>query len=163
MRGTIMFQKKHGMHGTKVYNAWREMKKRCYQKTYQHYDRYGGRGITVCEEWREDFLSFYKDMGEPPTPEHQLDRIDNNGNYNKENCRWVTRQENCRNRNFHTGKSGFPGVSPRPNGKYQAYFNVNRNKRVSLGTFDTAEEAHNARTQAILKHNKENNDSLRVY
>ena len=78
-----MFQKKHGMHGTKVYNIWKGIKKRCYQKSYQHFDRYGGRGITMCEEWQEDFLSFYKDMGEPPTPEHQLHRIDNNGNYTK--------------------------------------------------------------------------------
>lgn len=158
-----MFQKKHGMHGTKVYNTWKGIKKRCYQKSYQHFDRYGGRGITMCEEWQEDFLSFYKDMGEPPTPEHQLDRIDNNGNYTKENCRWVTRQENCRNRNFHIGKSGFPGVSPRTNGKYQSYFNIRRDKRVNLGTFDTAEEAHDARIQAIMKHNMENNDNLRVY
>ena len=158
-----MFQKKHGMHGTKVYNIWKGIKKRCYQKSYQHFDRYGGRGITMCEEWQEDFLSFYKDMGEPPTPEHQLDRIDNNGNYTKENCRWVTRQENCRNRNFRVGKSGFPGVSPTPNGRFYAYFNVDRNNRVDLGRFNTAEEAHNARIQAIMKHNKENNDSLRVY
>lgn len=158
-----MFQKKHGMHGTAVYNAWRGMKKRCYSKSYQHFDLYGGRGITVCEEWREDFLAFYKDMGEPPTPKHQLDRIDNDGNYTKENCRWVTSQENCRNRNFHIGKSGFRGVSLRQNGKYQAYFNIDRNNRVNLGTFDTAEEAHNARTQAIMKHNEENNDNLRVY
>lgn len=158
-----MFQKKHGMHGTKVYNAWREMKKRCYQKTYQHYDRYGARGITVCEEWREDFLAFYKDMGEPPTQEHQLDRIDNNGNYNKKNCRWVTRQENCRNRNFPVGKSGFPGVTLRNNGKYQSYFNIKRGERVTIGTFETAEEAHQARLQAILEYNKEHNSDLRVY
>lgn len=158
-----MFQKKHGMHGTKVYNIWKGIKKRCYQESYQHFDRYGGRGITMCKEWQEDFLAFYKDMGEPPTPEHQLDRIDNNGNYNKQNCRWVTRQENCRNRNFRVGKSGFPGVVIRNNGKYQSYFNIKRGERVTIGTFETAEEAHQARLQAILEYNKEHNSDLRVY
>lgn len=117
----------------------------------------------MCKEWQDDFLAFYKDMGEPPTPEHQLDRIDNNGNYNKQNCRWVTRQENCRNRNFRVGKSGFPGVIPRNNGKYQSYFNIKRGERVTVGTFETAEEAHQARLQAILEYNKEHNSDLRVY
>ena len=157
-----MFEKKHGMHGTKVYNAWKGIKKRCYQKTYQHYDRYGGRGIIMCEEWKNDFMAFYNDVGEAPSDEYQLDRIDNNGNYEPGNCRWVTRQENCRNRNIKVGKSGYRGVHPKGN-RFQAYFNIDRSYRVHVGSFATAKEAHEARIEAIKKYNKEHNDNLRVY
>ena len=157
-----MFEKKHGMHGTKVYNAWKGIKKRCYQKTYQHYDRYGGRGIIMCEEWKNDFMAFYNDVGEAPSDEYQLDRIDNNGNYEPGNCRWVTRQENCRNRNIKVGKSGYRGVHPKGN-RFQAYFNIDRSYRVYVGSFATAKEAHEARIEAIKKYNKEHNDNLRVY
>lgn len=157
-----MFEKKHGMHGTKMYNTWKGIKKRCYQKTYQHYDRYGGRGIIMCEEWKNDFMAFYNDVGEAPSDEYQLDRIDNDGNYEPGNCRWVTRQENCRNRNVKAGKSGYHGVYPKGN-RFQAAFNINRSHRVYIGTFATAKEAHEARIEAIKKYNKEHNDNLRVY
>lgn len=157
-----MFTKTHGMHGTKTYDAWRGMKKRCYQKTYQHYDRYGGRGIAVCDKWKDDFVAFYNDMGEAPGADYQLDRIDNNGNYEPSNCRWVTRQENCRNRNFKVGKSGYRGVYQKGD-IFQSFFNVDRNHRVYVGTFNTAKEAHKARIEALKKYNKEHNENLRVY
>ena len=127
-----MFEKKHGMHGTKVYNTWKGIKKRCYQKTYQHYDRYGGRGIIMCDEWKNDFIAFYNYIGEAPNDEYQLDRIDNNGNYEPGNCRWVTRQENCRNRNVKVGKSGYHGVYLKGD-KFQATFYIDRSHRVYLG------------------------------
>lgn len=73
-----------------LYSRWRAMLQRCYDPSHVGFGDYGGRGITVCREWRRSFLSFARDMGEPP-PDQVLDRENNNGNYNKKNCRWVTR------------------------------------------------------------------------
>ena len=83
---------------TKTYNAWRAMINRCYRENTQYWHIYGGRGIAVCNEWRESFDRFYQDMGDAPKGRYYLDRIDNNGNYCKENCRWATSAQNIRNR-----------------------------------------------------------------
>jgi hypothetical protein len=87
---------KHGMYGTRSYKAWAEMKKRCDNPKQVFYHRYGGRGITYQKDWT-NFKNFYCDMGDCPVG-LELDRIDNNGNYTKENCRWVTHKVNCNNR-----------------------------------------------------------------
>lgn len=76
-------------YGNTVYNIWSAMKHRCTNKSNKSYTRYGGRGITVCDEWMESLDAFVRDMGCPP-PGLSLDRIDNDGHYCKENCRWVT-------------------------------------------------------------------------
>lgn len=84
---------KHGMSGTSTHSIWNQMKRRCYKKNHPEYFRYGARGIRVCEEWH-DFKNFYRDMGTRPK-NRSLDRIDNNGNYSKSNCRWATiKQQN---------------------------------------------------------------------
>lgn len=88
----------HGMVGTKVYKSWENMKKRCTNPNVPNYDRYGGRGITVCDRWINSFENFYLDMGDLPFANAQIDRIDNGGNYAPENCRWVTPSENGRNK-----------------------------------------------------------------
>lgn len=80
----------HGMRRMPEYNAWRSMKSRCYKKTNSAYHNYGGRGIEVCERWRESFENFISDMGRRPSAFHSIDRINNNGNYEPGNCHWST-------------------------------------------------------------------------
>lgn len=82
---------KHGWTGTKEHQAWRDMLGRCYNPNAQKYADYGGRGITVCERWKE-FTNFIEDMGRKPEG-YSLDRINNEGEYSPENCRWTSKSQ----------------------------------------------------------------------
>ncbi|KKK59795.1 hypothetical protein LCGC14_3030790 [marine sediment metagenome] len=88
----------HSHSKTKTYHSWHNMIRRCTNFNDLSYHNYGGRGITVCKRWRNSFENFLEDMGEPPTDSHSIDRINNNGNYCRENCQWTTRKEQNRNK-----------------------------------------------------------------
>ena len=76
---------------------WRNMIARCENPKNPSFPQYGGRGVKVCERWRASFDAFRKDMGAPPSPEHSLDRVDADGDYEPENCRWATAKDQARN------------------------------------------------------------------
>ena len=83
---------------TSEYAAWNTMKQRCENPRLKNFKYYGARGISVCDRWRNSFDDFFADMGPKPTPEHSLDREDNDGDYEPGNCQWATRIEQRHNR-----------------------------------------------------------------
>lgn len=144
----VSHSKKHGMTGTLIYNKWKGMKQRCYNSNYDFYSAYGGRGIKVCDEWKDDFMQFYKDMGDVPFEGAELDRINNDDDYKPSNCRWVSHEENSNNRRKYHNKTGYTGVTYKPHlNKYQAQLYKNK-KFIYLGVYETAEEAHLAYKKA---------------
>lgn len=87
----------HSMTGSSTFKTWDAMRYRCGNENSKDYERYGARGIKVCARWQHSFEAFLADMGEKPEG-MSLDRIDHNGNYEKDNCRWATATTQARNR-----------------------------------------------------------------
>ena len=118
-----------------LYYTWENMKKRCYNKNTKDYSRYGGRGISVCKEWKNDYKQFEVDMGDKPSG-YTLDRIDNDGNYEKSNCRWATMETQALNRNFVINAKGYYLVE---NGNFRAKITING--KIRSKNFKTENEA----------------------
>lgn len=145
----------HGLRNTKIYRAWKSMKRRCYNKNVKFYEEYGGRGISICDEWRDNFINFYNwAMDNGYQDNLTVDRIDVNGNYCPENCRWVNYHVQGANQRVRKDNStGFRGVTfNKSEQKYTSQLTINR-KKLFFGYFNTAEEAHIARVKYLQKHN----------
>jgi hypothetical protein len=128
------------------YHAWYGMIARCYDRRHAYFHRYGGRGIRVWERWRGDFMAFLSDMGPRPSRGYSLDRLDNDGDYSPENCRWATRYQQAHNRRFVRDAVGVQ----RTGNRWRAKVGIGGD-RAPLGSFETFAEARRAYRQAALR------------
>lgn len=151
--GTL-HNRKHGAADHPLYNVWNGMLQRCYNTNNKSYGCYGGRGISVCEAWRDPytgFSQFLQDIGEKPDG-CSLERKDVNSGYSPENCVWAKASiQNYNKTKFKTNTSGRTGVYVRYDGAFMAKIGVG-GRVISLGAYSTFEEACEAREEAESKY-----------
>ena len=148
----------HGLRNHRLYSIFDHMIQRTENKNYKSFSHYGGRGISICKEWRRDFVCFYEwALSNGYEDNLSIDRIDVNGNYEPSNCRWTTQSIQCRNTRVlrANNSSGYRGVYK--NGKkFVAKITVDY-KSITIGTFNTDIEAAKAYdkyvTDNLLEHN----------
>lgn len=142
---TAVNRMSHGMTRTRTWNAWNTMIRRCYDSKTERYKSYGGRGITVCDTWREDFNNFLNEMGEAPSDGHSIDRINPDGNYNVDNCRWANALTQARNKRAQK-REGNGVYKYKDRERWYALIRVN-GKNEYLGYYDSIEKAIAARKE----------------
>ena len=149
--------KTHGLIETRLYRIWADIKSRTLNINTKGFNDYGGRGITICDEWKNDVKSFYDwAITNGYLEGLSLDRIDNDGNYCPENCRWTTPTIQARNQRVcKNNKSGYKGVAFRKdNNNFRVTITVNK-KGIHLGHFKTAVEGAIAYNNYIIENNLE--------
>ena len=151
--------RKHSLTNTRIYGVWDNIKRRTLNPKHKHYNDYGGRGITICDEWKNDFMSFYIwaiSNGYEENKGLSIDRIDNDVGYSPENCRWTTKTIQARNtRVYKNNTSGYKGVIYfKRDGNYRACIYI-KSKNIHLGYFQTAVEGAIAYNNYIIENNLE--------
>ncbi len=150
MRGRNLY--KHGLAGHFIHRAWKHLKSRCYNTNDARYKNYGGRGITICDEWKNDFKAFYDYMIALPNvlkKGFSIDRINNDKGYEVGNMRWSDAHIQAANRGVKSNnKSGYSGVYKKMN-RFGCGIRV-RGKQVFLGYFNNPEDAVDARNKYIV-------------
>lgn len=144
---------RHGLRYHPGYSKWNQIKQRCFNKSFPYYHRYGGRGIGMYDKWIDDpaeFINYISALPMSFSPGYSLDRKDNNGDYEPGNLRWATKHiQSVNQRTKSTNKSGFTGVWKNGN-KFRAEIIVH-GIRYGFGSFETIEEAVNARNKFIIE------------
>lgn len=138
---------KHGMTRTPTYKSWEMMVQRCTNPNFDGYPRYGGRGVTLCDEWK-NFINFFEDMGIRPGGT-TLDRVDVNGNFCKENCKWSNQTEQLFNQRPRNKIAGV--YLHKASGKWTAQICFQK-VNYHLGLFEKIEDAIKAREEAEMKY-----------
>ena len=144
--------KTHGLSKTPTHRMWLRMKSRCCSKINPGYNYYGGRGITVCREWLDDFMVFHNYVISLPNAMesgYSIDRIDNDGNYKPGNIRWADKHTQTANKRSPGGEGGYVGVF-RNYKKFSSKITI-RGKVIFIGSFDTPKKAGIARNNYIIK------------
>ena len=142
-------KERDGLSSRIEYHSWKGMINRCTNKNHHKYSSYGARGITVCDRWLNSLDNFIKDMGDRPSLDYSLDRINNDGNYEPSNCRWATRSQQMRNRRPKSN-SGVSGIVFYKNNK-KPYVVILQNdyKSKYYGAFPTLQEAIKRKEEVI--------------
>lgn len=151
LNGHLLVKKVKGVRTSRTpeYRTWLHLKERCLNPNHHKSQDYLGRGIKVCDAWKNSFETFYRDMGDKPSPKHSIDRINNDGDYEPGNCRWATMLQQASNTR-HKNKYGYTGIKLIHNKSKNVWvahiYHHNRNHH--LGTFDTKDDAIIARKKA---------------